>query len=123
MVAGTPDGLPPRAVDSLNLEMYLAFQCDIRSPQILWRIEQVSVDGERPEKGRKKRLGERIVRKLNYLLVIIIILAGVTVLSGVFLSEGGLGGFRVAFGVVILIYGLVRLWTLRWKDKREKLGK
>jgi|GEM_PF-2910383 len=83
----------------------------------------MSVDGEEPEKRREKTLGQKIVQKLNYLLVIIIILAGMAVLSGVLFSEGGLGGFRVAFGVVILVYGLVRLWTLRWKDKREKLGK
>jgi hypothetical protein len=82
----------------------------------------MSVDPEKPQEGREKRLGEKIVQKLNYLLVIIIILAGMAVLSGVFFSKGGPGGYRVAFGVVILAYGLVRLWTLRWKDKREKLG-
>jgi len=83
----------------------------------------MSINGQKPEASREKTMGGKVVRKLNYLLVIIIILAGAAVLSGVFFSEGGLGGYRVAFGVVILIYGLVRLWTLRWKDKREKLGK
>jgi uncharacterized membrane protein YkgB len=87
------------------------------------RPELMSVDGEKPQKRREKTLGEKIVQKLNYLLVIIIILAGLAVLSGVFFSEGGLGGYRVVFGVVILAYGLVRLWTLRWKDRREKLGR
>lgn len=91
--------------------------------QGLVRLKEMSASRDKPQKGREKTLGEKIVQKLHYLLVIVIILAGVAVISGVFFSEGGLGGFRVAFGVVILIYGLVRLWTLRWKEKREKLGK
>jgi len=83
----------------------------------------MSINGQKPEASREKTLGEKVVRKFSYLAAVIIILAGAAVLSGVFFSEGGLGGYRVAFGVVILIYGLVRLWTLRWRDKREKLGK
>jgi len=57
-------------------------------------------------------------RAFNYSLVGVLILLGLLIISGIFRSMPS--DFRTIFGGVILVYGLVRLFLLNSRYRREK---
>lgn len=75
---------------------------------------------KRSAPGGKRALGEEIIQKLNYLAPALFVVVGLGVISGLLFSGGSLGRYRVVFGAIIMIYGMVRLWSVKKREGRER---
>jgi len=59
---------------------------------------------------------ENLVKYLTYSVILLLIAVGVLLLAGYFKIDPNL---RLIFGFVFIVYGVIRLLTVRWKYKRK----
>jgi uncharacterized protein YhhL (DUF1145 family) len=59
---------------------------------------------------------EKLVKYLTYSVILLLIGVGILLLAGYFKIDSSL---RLIFGFVFIVYGVIRLLTVRWKYKRK----
>ena len=59
---------------------------------------------------------ERIIKYITYVVILLLILIGILLLAGYFPIDPNL---RLIFGLIFVVYGVIRFLTVRWKYRRK----